>query len=566
VSRILGIVTETHDSGLALLDDGMPVLVLEEERFNRQKHTRKFPRLALEAALTELKLDIGDIDVITTPWDARQLRKTLARAVVRGLPASAHLLFPGAHPTQDSGIVLLRFWLKVNLRSSLRIFRLPAVVQVGHHDAHAAIFFVSPFEEAAVLVLDGYGDVSATSVYLGRGNRLECRWRGGFFDSLGMLYTLVTRHLGFNHFEEGTVMALAAGGGDTYVAKFREIVQLREDGQFSLNSEFLRHDRYGAMRPFTRRFVDAFGPPRRRDEAITDRHRDLAFALQVATEETVVHVARALSAEHPSRNLCLTGGVALNCVANARILRDTDYRRVWVPPCPSDSGAPLGGALWHHHQTLGQPRRHQLTHAFYGTAYGDREIAGALAEAGLSYRRLGERELIAEVARKLAEGRVVGWFQGRFEMGPRALGNRSILADARKAEMKDRLNRCIKEREPFRPFAPAVLAEHAGEYFEIGQPDPFMTMAPKVRADKLQVIPAAVHVDGTARLQTVDRIANPRYYGVIEAFARLTGVPVVLNTSFNRHEPIVASPAEAVSCYRRTGMDALAMGDFWVTA
>ena len=566
MSRILGIVTETHDSGLVLLDDGMPVLVLEEERFNRQKHTLAFPRRALAAAFAELKLDIGDIDVITTPWDTGQLRKTLAKAVVGGLPASVYLLFPRAHPTQDSGIVLLRFWLKMNLRSSLRIVRLPNIVQVGHHDAHAAIFFVSPFEEAAVLVLDGYGDVSATSAYVGRGNRLECQWRGGFFDSIGMLYTLVTYHLGFKNFEEGTVMALAAGGGDTYVAKFREIVQLREGGQFSLNPEFLRHDRYGAMRPFTRRFLDAFGPPRQRDEAITDRHRDLAFALQATTEETIVHVARALSAAHPSRNLCLTGGVALNCVANARILRDTDYTHVWVPPCPSDSGAPLGSALWHHHQTLGQPRRLQLTHPFYGTAYSDREIAGALDRAGLSYRRLSERELIAEVAQKLVEGRVVGWFQGRFEMGPRALGNRSILADARKAEMKDRLNRRIKEREPFRPFAPAVLAEHAAEYFEIAQPDPFMTMAPRVRADKLDVIPAAVHVDGTARLQTVDRIANPRYYAVIEAFGRLTGVPVILNTSFNRHEPIVASPAEAVSCYKRAGMDALAIGDFWVTA
>ena len=263
MSRILGIVTETHDSGLALLDDGMPVLVLEEERFNREKHTREFPRRAIEAAFAELKLDIGDIDVITTPWDARQLRKTLAKAVLGGLPASVFLLSPRAHPTQESGIVLLRFWLKVNLRSSLRIVRVPDIVQVGHHDAHAAIFFVSPFEEAAVLVLDGYGDVSATSAYVGRGNRLECRWRGGFFDSLGMLYTLVTYHLGFKNFEEGTVMALAAGGGDTYVAKFKEIVQLREGGQFSLNPDYLLHDRYGAIRPFTRRFIDAFGPRRR---------------------------------------------------------------------------------------------------------------------------------------------------------------------------------------------------------------------------------------------------------------------------------------------------------------
>jgi carbamoyltransferase len=258
----------------------------------------------------------------------------------------------------------------------------------------------------------------------------------------------------------------------------------------------------------------------------------------------------------------LTGGVALNCVANARILRDTDYERVWVPPCASDSGAPLGSALWHYHQTLGHSRRLELTHAFYGTAYSDTEIARAFDGAGLTYQRLGERELIALVAQRISEGRIIGWFQGRFEMGPRALGNRTILADARNPQMKDQLNTRIKQREPFRPFAPAVLVERASEFFEIDQPDPFMTMAPKVRPEKAGLIPAAVHVDGTARIQTVDRAANPRFYDLIEAFGRLTGVPVILNTSFNHREPIVASPADAVDCYLRTGMDILVLGDF----
>ena len=560
--RILGIVCDTHDSGVALLQDGVPALVLEEERFSRQKHTFKFPLLSIEAAFAELKLGIGDIDVMTTPWDTRQLRRTFAKAVLGHLPASLSLLRPGANTAQNGGIVFLTTWLKYELRRRFGLARLPPIVQVGHHDAHAAIFFASPFEEAAVLVMDGFGDVAATSAYVGSGNRLECRWRGSFFDSLGMLYSLVTYHLGFAPFEEGTVMALAACGGDTYAARFKDLVRLEKGGQFSLNPDYLRHDRYGQIHPFTRKFLDIFGPPRRREDPITDRHRDLAFALQATTEDTVLHVVRALAASHPSRNLCLTGGVALNCVANARILRDTDYRRVWVPPCASDTGAPLGSALWHEHQTLGRPRTFELTHPYYGTTYSDDEIARALDQAGLSHRRLGEAELIAEVARRLAEGQIVGWFQGRFEMGPRALGNRSILADPRSVKMKDQLNARIKQREPFRPFAPAVLVERASEFFEIDQPDPFMTMAPRVRADKVQLIPAAVHVDGTGRIQTVDRSANPRYYRLIEEFGRLTGVPVVLNTSFNRREPIVASPADAVACYLQSGMDALAIGDF----
>jgi carbamoyltransferase len=560
--RILGIVCDTHDSGVALLEDGIPALVLEEERFSRQKHTLKFPLLSLEAAFAELKLGIGDIDVMTTPWDTQLLRRTFAKSVLGHLPASLSLLRPGANSAQNGGIVFLTLWLKYELRRRFGLARLPPIVHVGHHDAHAAIFFTSPFEEAAVLVMDGFGDVAATSAYVGSGNRLDCRWRGPFFDSLGMLYSLVTYHLGFAPFEEGTVMALAACGGDTYAEKFKDLVRLEKGGQFSLNRDYLRHDRYGQIRPFTRKFLDIFGPPRRRGDPITDRHRDLAFALQATTEDTVLHVVRALATSHPSRNLCLTGGVALNCVANARILRDTDYRRVWVPPCASDTGAPLGSALWHQHQTLGRPRTFELTHPFYGTTYSDEETARALDQAGLSYRRLGEAELIAEVARRLAEGQIIGWCQGRFEMGPRALGNRSILADPRSVKIKDQLNARIKQREPFRPFAPAVLVERASEFFEIDQPDPFMTMAPRVRADKVQLIPAAVHVDGTARIQTVDRSANPRYYRLIEEFGRLTGVPVILNTSFNRREPIVASPADAVACYLQTGMNALAIGDF----
>jgi carbamoyltransferase len=564
--HILGIVTRTHDSGLALLDNGVPTLVLEEERLNREKHTRKFPALSLQAAFDETGLDLGEIDVITTPWDMKSLRRAMFWAVAEGLPASLYLLPPSARPTQSTLIVTMPNGIRWGLMGHFGLTkRLPKIVQVRHHDAHAAIFFVSPFEEAAVLVMDGYGDNTAQSAYAGTGNRLERLWQSELFDSLGMLYTCVSRHLGFKLFEEGTVMALAAAGTPTYAKKFRDLVHLAPDGRFSINRAFISYDTHGLNKPFKQRFTDTFGPRRQRSDPISDRHRDLAFALQATIEETILHVVRALYKRHPSRNLCLTGGVALNCVANARILRDTDYQSVWVPPCASDSGAPLGSALWHYHQTLGHRRGFELTHPFLGTGYNEAEIVRALQNSGLAYRRMNEDELIAQVARDLAAGKLVGWYQGRSEVGPRALGNRSILADPRDAAMKDHINARVKHRESFRPFAPAVLAERASEFFEIDQSDPFMTMAPRVRADKLHLIPAGDQVDGTARIQTVDRKFNPRYYDVIEKFGELTGVPVILNTSFNRQEPIVQRPEEAISCYLRTGMDVLVLGDFYTT-
>jgi carbamoyltransferase len=561
--RILGIVSETHDSGIALLEDGVPTLVIEEERLSRIKHSQDFPRAAIAAALASGALQPDAIDIIVTPWKVARLRKTFLKAILGHVPASLNLLRPGAQTAQQNSIVLLNTWLRHGLRRQLGRRHLPPLVNVAHHNAHAAIYFVSPFESANILVMDGYGDDAATSAYVGAGNRLTRLWHSEFFNSLGMIYTFVTGHLGFRAFEEGTVMALAAHGDDRYVDRFRDTIHLREDGRYQVNMAYFSYDRYAFLKPFSDKFIAAFGPARRPDEPITDHHKALARALQVRLEEVVLHLARALYARNPSRHLVLTGGVALNCVANARVLAETDYERVWVPPCASDTGAPLGAALWYHHHQMKQPRRFTLTHPFYGLAESDEVIRAALEGAGLTAERLDDRTLYARVARDLADGRIVGWFQGRFEMGPRALGNRSILADPRRLATKDRINARIKYRESFRPFAPVVLAEHARAYFEIDQADPFMTMAPRVRLEKRDIIPAVVHVDGTARIQTVDRKANPRYYAVIEAFMRETGVPVLINTSFNRQEPIVATAREAVSCYLRTEMDVLVLGNFY---
>jgi carbamoyltransferase len=563
--NVLGIVTKSHDTGAAILRNGEIAAIMEEERFNRDKHTQLFPEHALDAALRAAGLGIGDIDVVTTPWNVEELRRSFRKIVFSEIPASLNLLRPAAHSAQNSGIVFLNQRLNRVLKKRLGGRKAPEIVNVRHHDSHAAVFFVSPFEEAAVLVMDGYGDNGATSGYAGRGNKLTQLWQSAFFESLGAFYSSVTIHLGFKMFEEGTVMALAACGEPTYVDSFRRLIRLKDDGLFDFDPAYVSFHTHGLIKPFTAKFVETFGPPRMPGEPLQQRHRDLAAALQAVTEEAVLHLVRAIGKQTPSRNLCISGGVGLNCVANARILRDTDFERVWVPPCASDTGAPLGSALWHYHQTLDKPRTTEMTHAFYGAQFSNHDIETALRSYGLTAERLDDDALMARVADDLAGRKIIGWFQDRFEIGPRALGNRSILADPRSLEIRDILNARIKQREPFRPFAPAVPAEFAADFFEISQPDPFMTTAPRVRPDKVNSIPSAVHVDGTARIQTVDRASNPRFHRLLCAFGERTGVPVLLNTSFNRQEPVVASPADAISCYLRTNMDVLVLGNFYIT-
>jgi len=569
--RILGLMSQSHDSGVALVEDGAIIAVLEEERHNREKHTLDFPRQSLTALFGPGSgRSLDDIDVITTPWDPKRLRRSFGWALLRRFPLSLALIHDNANPAQDGGVIAMNPWIRFDLARVLRGQRRPPIVNVGHHESHAAMFFVSPFEDATVVVLDALGDDAASSVFTGAGNRLERQWRGKYFDSIGMVYTLVTRHLGYEVFEEGTVMALAALGRDRagqnpLIDKVRDLVRPTPDGRFAVNMDYFSFDTFGLLRPLKRKFYDTFGQPRSRNDPITAYHEDLAYAVQTVTEEIVLHVVRSARQRFPSRNLVLVGGVALNCVANARLLEQAGFDRIWVPPCASDTGAPLGSALYHYHQTLGHKRSTTLDHAYYGLAYDQAEIASALTTFGMTYRTLDDAALIEQVAQDLAQGRIVGWFQGRYEIGPRALGNRSILASPTFPGVRDLINQRVKFREPFRPFAPAVLAERASEFFEIDQPDPFMTMAPRVRPGVADKIPAAVHVDGTARLQTVDRATNPRYHALISRVGELTGVPVIINTSFNKQEPVVARPEEAISCFLRTDMHALAMGNTYTT-
>lgn len=567
--NVLGLVCNTHDSGLAYVRDGHIACVLEEERFNRAKRTKSFPKGALRAAVDDFALKLADVDAIATPWDERRLRKLVAQALIRRFPASLNLLHSRAHSAQRNQIVVLSNYLRDGLSNAFSVSKraLPKIVSVGHHDAHAASFFVSPFDEALVLVMDGYGDDASSSAYIGRGNRLERVWSTPVFNSIGLVYTFVTEHLGFQGFgDEGKVMALAAYGSDTLLDQFSRVLRTDADGTYAVDMSYFDFDAYGQIRPFKQKFIDTFGPARTAGSPLTARDYDLAFALQKVTEEVILNLVRSLLARYPSRNVVLTGGVALNCVANGRILAETGIDRLWVPPCASDTGAPLGAALWHTHQTTGLPRTGELSHPYFGTAASDREMLDALEQNGVTHDRLSDRSLIERTARDLAAGRIVGWFQGRFEMGPRALGNRSILADPRTEAMRDVINARIKRREHFRPFAPAIPVEHAAEFFEISQPDPFMTLAPRVRADKRHLIPAALHVDGTGRIQTVDKATNPRFHALLIEFGRLTGVPVLINTSFNEQEPIVARPAEAVACFKRTEMDVLVMGNCYAVS
>ena len=564
--NILGLVYTSHDAGLALLSDGKPNVILEEERFNRIKHTLRYPRMALADVFGENgKLKLTDIDVITCPWDMQRIRRSLLGAVFSQMPASLNLLRPEAHRTHTVGLLNVPNRLRLGLWHQFGLQKLPPIVQVGHHESHASVFFVSPFEEASVLVADGYGDDGATSSWIGRDNRIEKQWSDPMFDSLGMLYTCVSEHLGFPFFQEGTVMALAAMGGPAYKERFKDLIRLLPEGRIQINRDYIKYPTHGLIEPFKPKFYEIFGPRRKKDEPLTEHHHNIAWALQHWTEEALLHMTRWMQRVHKTKSLVISGGVALNCVANARILRETDFERVWVPPVASDTGVCFGSTLYHWHNTLGNSREFELDHAFYGKEFTDAEIVKALDAAGLKYERMEEGALLKRVAQDLADMKIVGWFQGRAEIGPRALGNRSILSAATDNKMKDWINARIKHREAFRPFAPVVLFERLEEFFEYRHPDPFMTVAPMIRKDKVRLIPAAAHVDGTGRIQTISRDQNKRYYGVIEEYAKITGIPVILNTSFNRQEPVVNAPEQAISCYLRTDMDRLVLGNYYVT-
>jgi carbamoyltransferase len=561
---ILGINAFHGDASAALFQNGQLVAAVEQERFNRIKHCAGFPDLAIASCLRNMDpASVAHVAISRDPW-ANLLHKAL---------------FVARSPARW-GMVATR------LRNSLRIsragcdlasFGLPASAKlhhVEHHRAHlASAFFASPFEEAAVVSIDGSGDFTCAMWAVGRGNRLKVLGSVLYPHSLGFFYTCFTQYLGFHKYgDEYKMMGLSAYGEPRYKREVAGMIATH-DGRCRLNLDYLVHvtkdgemtwdegePRMGMM--FSEKLVELFGPPRSPRGELEPRHADLAASVQAVLEENYFgllnHVARVTG----QKKVCLAGGVALNCVANGMILEKTPFTDVYIQPASNDCGTAIGAALYVQHQILGRPRSFVMRHVYYGPEYSEVEIRAELDAAGAVYQRLETSELLDETARDIAGGKIVGWYQGRMEFGPRALGNRSILADPRRKDMKDILNRRIKYREPFRPFCPSILAERTGEYFEIDYPSPFMVMAYKIRPEQRERIPAVTHGDGTGRLQTVERDVNPLYWSLIKRFEEMTGVPVLLNTSFNENEPIVNTPREALECFLRTQMDVLVMGPF----
>lgn len=547
---ILGINCFSHDTAAALLVDGQLVGFAEEERFNREVHTKRFPHQAIASCLRLGGIDISDVEMVAfahRPGDdfRRGGIDALRRRAPKRLAAQAYVDARLAGRARE----LRRTWG----------YRGP-VLEVGHHLAHAAgSFFAGPFEEAAVLTLDRGGDFLSTTTNVGRANHLEVRAQIANPDSLGEVYTALTRYLGFFPNDEGKVMGLAPYGTSKYVEELRDLVSLHPDGSFSVNLEWFGYQREGP--PVSPAFVARYGPARVPESELTERDKDLAYALQELTEESALHVARALRRSSGCSRLCLSGGLALNSVMNTRLLEEAGFEDVFIQPAAGDAGNALGAALWTWHEHFGQPRSWRMTHAFHGEEWGDADCETALRRAGVAYHRVADPA--AAAAERLAAGKVVGWFQGRAEAGPRALGARSILADPRRAEMRDVVNARVKRREWFRPFAPSVLHEAGPDYFERYHPSPFMLLVLPISEGKRPVIPACAHVDGTGRVQSVTADANGAFHAVIERFAALTGVPVVLNTSFNlRGEPMVHRPGEAVTDFARSDMDSLVLGPY----
>jgi carbamoyltransferase len=555
-THVLGISCFYHDAAAALLKDGEIVAACQEERLSRKKHDSEFPARAVRYVLKEAGIGPEQLDAVGF-YDKPLLKfERMLSTYVATFPRSFNS-FRKAIPVW----LHEKLWVPSLIRKELKPYKGP-ILFAEHHMSHAASCFLpSPFEEAAILTVDGVGEWATASFGVGKGRDITLFKEIRFPHSLGLLYSAFTYYLGFKvNSAEYKVMGLAPYGKPVHFERImKEMVHLNDDGSFKLNMKYFSYD-YGLT--MTNGAFDEFfgGPPRKPETWMNEREFDIAASVQKVCEEVVLKMVNYIQRETGLENLCMAGGVALNCVANGRVIRETRMKNLFVQPAAGDAGGAVGVAHYIYNTVHRQPRGKAWSHAFLGPAYSDAEIARYLDSTGARYRTLSDRELVDGTARRLSEGNVVGWFQGRMEFGPRALGGRSILADPRDPKMRDTLNMKIKFREGFRPFAPSVLADKAPDWFEIEGDSPYMLLVAQVREGK-RVIPSVTHVDNSARLQTVTRAESPLYYDLIAEFGRLTGVPVVINTSFNvRGEPIVCTPHDAYLCFMRTNMDHLVLG------
>jgi carbamoyltransferase len=574
---IVGINAYHGDSAACLVRDGKLIAAAEEERFRRVKHWAGFPRDAIRYCLREARAGLSDVEHVAINRNPKaNLWRKFRYAMIRR-PEPALLWARLRNATRWSSIEE-----ELDQVSAGERFR-GEVHQVEHHLAHlASAFLVAPFNSAAILSVDGFGDFASTCWGVGEGSKVRPEGRVYFPHSLGIFYEAMTQYLGFPHYgDEYKVMGLAPYGRPSFLDALRQLVVAEPGGSFRLNLRFFRHHRENvaytwencspSVGPlFSQALEEFLGPARKSVEPLTQRHKDIARSVQGIYEEAFHSLLNMLHRRHPSDALALAGGCAMNSVANGKIYAHTPFKRIYIQAAAGDAGGAIGAAFVAWHSLGNSMRTFTMDHAYWGPGFDEREVAEAFSarksELESSQLRLmridDENELCGRIARAIAAGRVIGWFQGRMEWGPRALGNRSILCDPRRPDMKDLLNLKIKRRESFRPFAPSVLREFVRGWFEIEDDVPFMMKVCQIREEKRKLVPAVTHVDGSGRLQTVDSNANPLYYRLIQKFADLTGVPMVLNTSFNENEPVVCRPEEALDCFLRTQMDVIAMGPY----
>lgn len=570
--NILGINAYHGDASACLIQNGQLIAAIEEERFNRVKHWAGFPTESIRYCLKIAGISAKDLDHVALSFNPKANLNRKLLFTLKQRPSLASLL---DRFNKQSKSANLQEQLAAACNCQPQEIKAP-IHTLEHHTTHLATgFFISPFEKAAILSVDGMGDFVSTLSAAGEGNHLEYFSRTHFPHSIGYLYNAITLYLGFPAYgDEYKVMGLAPYGQPEYLEAFRKIIFPKGDS-FELNLDYFTHHEQGiamkwdngapTVEPFhSPKLEKLLGPARQINSELTPKHQNIATSLQAITEEIIFHLLNQLYQRYPGENLCLTGGVAMNSVANGKITQNTPFKNVYIPLGAADNGTCIGAAFFVWNQMLKQPRQFILSHAYWGSEFSDKECLLALQSHDLQPKKLEKVVMLNHVVDAICDGKVIGWFQGKMEFGARALGNRSLVADPRRADMRNIINLKIKFREKFRPFAPSILEESIGEYFEIDEPAPFMEKVFKIRPEKREKIPAVTHVDGTGRLQTVSRKSNPLYWDLINTFAQRTGIPLLLNTSLNENEPIVRTPKEAIQCFLRTNMDSLVLGSYYI--
>ncbi len=575
--NIIGINAFHADSAACIVVDGQLITAVEEERFNRVKHWAGFPIESIKYCLNETKLKISDIDQISINIDpkANYLEKFIF--LIKHRPSL--------------NLVLNRFKKKKKYNSIKELINnefkeekfIGKINNIEHHYAHlSSAFHVSPFEEASVLSVDGFGDFASTAWGHAKATDIKIDNKIFFPHSLGIFYQALTQFLGFkNYGDEYKIMGLAPYGKPKYVEKLRDIILIKKKGKFELNLDYFKfhkenfnyrwdNGKVEVEDLYTKKILDLLGPERKKEEPLNDFHKDLAHSTQKIYEEVFLNILNNLYDKYQNKNLCIAGGCGMNSVANGKIKNNTKFKNIYIQAAPGDAGGAIGAAFASYYQNNKERRKFQMRHAYWGTSFNEDQILSCITKnkeniekQNCEYKNISnDNDLNKVVAKEIHDGKVVGWFQGKMEWGPRALGNRSILGDPRRSDMKNILNLKIKRRESFRPFAPSILREHVSNWFENDDEVPFMMKVYQIKENKRQEIPAVTHVDGSGRLQTVYKDTNEKYYDLINEFYKLTNIPILLNTSFNENEPIVNKPEEALDCFLRTKMDTLVIGNF----